>query len=418
MAHENWRLIRQLNAISFWGLKNIKVGDVLSIAIWGCKNWSSKTLKHINVFKVWKFDVNFSGKAPRPAFIFPYLQSYRPDQLAKFQAVTNLFEDKAVLTAEKKTKRINPFFVYIPIWYAQMKKINYSPIIKRGLCYKLCEAMGYAYEMELLIKKGGCDKIVCFFDVSAADNLLVQKYRQRHFDTYTLQHGIINGSYDYIEYRCSHAKYFLAWGEYTKRMAMRYGVSENKIKIVGNVNHLLEEEIDFKDRCAETAYFAVCTNGVLTRENWRSNKTLIEMANCIAKKYKLRYFLKIHPYDDRKRYIHLIDQDFCADIVEKGTDIIDVLKRVDFTICGNSTTFCDSIYYGVPSFRYIHGNDKKIDVCKGLRFGRVESLEELEKAISDRNINPAKYDRELAETRNLLFAEGNIQKKYLEAIQK
>lgn len=417
MAHENWRLIRKLNSISFWGLKNIKVGDVLSTVTWDFKNWSSETLKYIDVFKVWKFDVKFSGKAPRPAFIFSHAQSNRFDQLAKFQAVTNLFEDKAVLTAKEKMKRINPFFVYIPIWYAQMKKIGYSSIIKRGICYKLCETMGYVHEMELLIKKGCCDKIVCFFDVTAADNLLVQKYSQRHFDTYTLQHGIINGSYDYIEYRCSHAKYFLAWGEYTKRMATRYGMSENKIMIVGNVNHLLEEETDLKDRCTEPVYFAVCTNGVLTKDNWKSNKTLIEMANCIAKKYKLRYFLKIHPCDDRKRYMHLIDRDLCAEIVEKGTDIIDILKKVDFTICGNSTTFCDSIYYGIPSFRYIHSSDMRKDVCKGIRFGRVESLTELEKAITDRKKDPIKYDKELAKTRDLLFAKGNIRRNYVEAIK-
>lgn len=417
MAYENRKLIKQLNQIPFVGLKNIKVGDVLSVATWGFKNWTNEFIKCINIYTVRGFNFEVIGENPKIVFVFSHNQLNRIDQLIKFQAVTALFDNRVDIIAKQEGGAINPFLAYIPIWYVQMRHLNYSSTVKRGICYKLCETMGYVNEIEMLIRKTpGIEKIACFFDVSAVDSLLVQKYNQRNFTTYTLQHGIVNGSYDYIEYKCSHAKYMLAWGEYTKRMAMRCGVSEEKIKIVGNVSHLLESDISLQETSKKTGCFAVCTNGVLTKKDWSRNKELISMANRIAEKYKMKYFLKIHPCDDVTKYKYLINSEFCIEFVNKGTDIIEVLRRVDFTLCGNSTTFCDSIYYSVPSFRYIHDYDKKKDVCRGIKFGRVKSYDELVEKIESLREEPSDYEIEMKKVRAFLYDMGDVAHKYKAAI--
>lgn len=417
MAYENMKLIKQLNQISFFGLKGIKVGDVLSAATWEFKDWTNEFIKRINIYTVRGFDFEIIGENPDMVFVFSHNQINRIDQLLKFRAFTALFENRADIMAKQEGKAINPFLPCIPIWYCQMKKLRYSSIVKKGICYKLCEAMGYVNEIELLLKKiPNAEKIICFFDVTAVDSLLIQKYNQKQIDTYTLQHGIINGSYDYIEYKCSHAKYMLAWGEYTKKIAIHYGASEKKIKVVGNLNYFLNPETNLKLAPKQSRYFAVCTNGVLSKEDWKRNKELIAIANKIAEKYEIKYYLKIHPRDEIKKYEQLVNSNLCMKIVDLSTDIIEILEKVEFTVCGNSTTFCDSIYYGVPSFRYIRSEDRSRDVCKGIKFGRIENYEDVVISLEMLKDKSKEYEKKMMKIRNMLFEKCDVVQEYKNAI--
>lgn len=416
MAHEHTVLRKKLNRISFVGLKGIKVGDALAINTWHFQEWTKETISDFEFRMIPEYDYRTEGEHPDKAFIFSYSHVKRMDQLQKFCTVEAIFDHKAVITAQKGKLTRNRYVTLIPFWYAQMNRLDYSPVIKRGICYKLCEALGHAKTiMDLIERTPEIKKLIFFFDVLSIDNILVQMCNQRKYITYTLQHGIINGAYDYVEYKCSHAKYFLAWGEYTKWVAMKYGMQESKIRVVGSMIQLNEKEENSADREKHNC-FLVCTNGVDEKSAWNRNKEIIILANQIAEKYNMKYCLKVHPYDNVNRYRRITKAEYCKRIAAPSESVEDLLKLVDFTLCGNSTTFCDSLYHRVPAFRYIKANDAKIDVCKGIKFGRVESFKQLEKGMTAIQKERSKYMVRLMKIRNSVFQEGDIPKEYVEAI--
>lgn len=416
MAYENRKLIWELNRISFAGLQGFNVGDALSAATWGFQKWTEESVNNMKFLTLCGNDYKEVGESPEIAFVFSHVQIKRKDQLEKFQAIEKIFKNKIVITAKDEGERKNPFLLYIPIWYWQIRKLPYSSTIKKGICFILCEAAGYAFNIyNILAEKKSLKKLVCFFDVTAIDSLLIQKCNQQEIETFTLQHGIVNGSYDYIEYKCSHAKRLLAWGNYTAKMAIHFGMPKEKIRIVGNINNLLDKSV--KEKFPKNINkIIVCTNGVLTRADWNQNKHLIMMANEVASKYNLKYYLKIHPRDDQKRYYALTDKSQCLGILDINTDIMTALKDVDMALSGNSTTFCDAIYYGIPSFRYISETVANKDVCRGITFGKISSLEDLYAAIRYVKENEKEYISELNRVRDFLYQSGNIAEKYKNAI--
>lgn len=418
MARENTDLRRQLNKIQFIGLKGIKVGDALAVDTWHFRRWTREIIANFEFTSVPEYGYKAEEKKVDKVFVFPYTHMERKDQLQKFKAVEEAFDHKAVIIIHKEKSMRNPYLSFIPFWYMQMKGLKYSPVVKKGICYKLCEALGHAGAVFQIVRRmKEVNKIIFFFDVSSIENILTQFCNQQGYLTYTLQHGIINGSYDYIEYRCSHAKYFLAWGEYTKRMAMHYGMAESKIKVVGSINELAGKAEHKKIQIKDDNFFLLCTNGVINRNAWDRNREMIMLANQIASEYNMKYYLKVHPTDNADSYIRIADPKYCEKIVNKQDPIFDVLNKVRFTLCGNSTVFCDSIYCGIPAFRYITPQNKKLDVCKGIAFGRVDGYEKLKSELDIIQQEEKQYRKRLEEIKAFLFEPGDSVEKYKRVIE-
>lgn len=417
MAHENMLLRKQLNNIQFVGLKGIKVGDALAIDTWHFREWTKETISNFEFVRISQYDCRVEGEKVDKAFVFSFPYIRRKDQVQKFCAVHNLFNKKMIITAQEKRMARNPFLHLVSIWYIQMGKLSYSSTIKHGICYLLCKALGQAQLlMDQMAKVASIKKIIFFSDVMTVDSILVQMCNQRGYSTYVLQHGIINGAYDYVEYKCSHAKYFLAWGGYTKWVAQKYGMRKEKVQVVGGMDYLCEASdyvVDIKDY----KFFLVCTNGVDEKSSWDRNKEIIIFANRVAEKNHMKYYLKVHPCDNPDRYRYMIDNRYCDRIIDKSEKIDNMLKIVNFTLCGNSTTFCDSLYYKVPAFRYIADRDRSIDVCKGIEFGRVKNYEELETELGKLKENRKFYQKKAEKVRKGLFNMDNVSEKYVQAIE-
>lgn len=417
MARDNWELRKQLNSISFVGLGGIRVGDALTVDTWHFQEWTKEIVNNIETVRIYEYDYQSEGERADKVFICsaPYIN--RKDQLEKFHAVEGLFNNKIVLIAQNKKTVRNPYLRLIPIWYMQMGRLNYSSTVKHGICYLLCKALGQAHLlMSKIASVATIKKIVCFSDIITTDNILIQMCNHQGYNTYTLQHGIINGAYDYVEHKCSHANYFLAWGEYTKWVAQKYGINESKVKVVGSMDHLYNMR-DCAADAKDYKVFLVCTNGVDGKSAWNRNKKIIIFANQVAEKYQMKYYLKVHPYDNSDRYKYIIDNKYCDRVIDKSEKIDNMLKIVDFTLCGNSTTFCDSLYYKVPAFRYIADRDRSIDVCKGIEFGRVKNYEELETELDKLKENRDLYQKKAEKVRKGLFNLDNVSEKYVQAIE-
>lgn len=417
MALKHRKLIKELNKIEFLGLKGIKVGDVLAIDIWAIDMWTDVELHHFLSLRSADFSVNKSSAHPNVAFVCTTSPVTRKDQVVKFEAVTELIENKAVIVPTDAKGKKNPYLFLIPFWYMQLAKLEYSSTVKKGICYRLCEAVGSAENIfKDITRLPTVKKVLCFFDVTKIDNILVQKCNQFGLKTYTLQHGIINGCYDYIEYTCSHAQKFVAWGEYTKVLAMHYGMPEQKIEVAGNLNALIDDK-QIREGVPTLGSFLVCGNGVLNKDDWQKNCELIEMANRLAEEYGLTYCLKTHPFDEAGRYSHYVDSKLCKSICVKTTMLSEALNKADFMLCGNSTTFCDAIYEGVPVFRYIPEHSRAIDCCKGIGFGRIDDYQTLKSAYEDMNKDKEKYHKQLMRVRQFLFKAGDVSINYKRVIE-
>ena len=410
------KLRQELNSIHFWGLKGIKVGDALAMELVHFSEWTKEDISNMEFLEIREYSCEQTGKKPKTAFYFAYTHIKRPDMREKFHAVERLVDNRLVIEAQMGKIEKNPYVGLIPLWYAQLCKLKYSPVIKLGICYQLCKAAGHAWKAFLKIQEvKTVKKVVLFHDVSGMDNILTQRCNLSGYKTFTLQHGIVNGSFDYNEYKCSHAQHLLLWGAYSKKMAIKCGKPADSIHVVGNINTLLNEPVnpDYKEK---QKYFLVCTNGVVCKQNWLRNQELIRMSNAIAKKYDLQYFLKVHPYDTKNRYNQVVDKEYCQQIYDKKTGIEELLGKVRFTICGNSTTFCDSIYQNVPVFRYITESEKSIDVCKGIAFGRVEDYEALCEALESLGKDQAVYMKQLTRVKDVLFEPGDVAEKYIRSL--
>lgn len=416
------QLIKKLNTITFWGLKGIKAGDVLSTTLWHISGWTKENVCDISIRISESFTQQKSIKNPAYAFIYSHSHLNRKDHLAQFRAVENLFEDKLTIHAsEEKSNRPrwNPYILLLPIWQMQMRHLNCPNYIKKGLRRQLCRAAAYADEMLRMIKHhASVKKLIFFFDVLEIDNILVQKCNKLNYMTYTLEHGIVNGSYDYVDYKCSHAKCLLLWGEFSKQTARQCCVAESRIKLTGNLNSLLKNPtiIHTQKQVDHIHRFIVCLSGVITKGDWQKNKELIEIADFIADKYSVPYILKIHPADKMTHYLSFINQNHCTKIFDKRTSLQDLLGDVDFLLCGNSTTFGDAIYNEIPAFRYIPDKDLAVDVCRGVSWGRAGNLQNMNKLLEEMLSSPDAYMAQLLEVKRFLYGDGEPAKQYYKAI--
>ncbi|MBD5467235.1 MAG: hypothetical protein HDR21_03665 [Lachnospiraceae bacterium] len=416
------KLISQLNKISFVGLEGIKVGDVLSTALWHVSKWTKESVRNIGLCMTESFSIKKRGENPECAFLYSHSHLSRKDHLTQFQAVESLFQNKVVITAsENRTARPkwNPYILLLPIWRMQMKHLACPDYIKNGLCRRLCRSAAYAEEMFQIIKRyPSVRKLIFFFDVLEIDSILVQKCNQKSYTTYTLEHGIVNGTYDYIDYKCSNARYLLLWGEYSKQTAVQCGIAENRIILVGNINTLVKSTspIYVDKKHIQISRFIVCLAIVLTKKDWQKNKSLIEIADFLADKYNATYILKVHPSDKVTNYTSCVNPNYCKKTYDNRTRLNELFEDVDFLLCGNSTTFGDAVYCGIPAFRYIRDEDVDGDVCKGISWGKADSRQGMDALLKNMQNDPDAYMEQLRKVRRFLYGEDNPKERYYSAI--
>lgn len=416
------KLISQLNKISFVGLEGIKAGDVLSTVLWHVSKWTEDSVRNIRLCMTESFTIKKQGKNPECAFLYSHSHLNRKDHLTQFQAVEGLFKNKVVITAsENRTNgpKWNPYILLLPVWRMQMKHLACPDYIKIGLCRRLCRSAAYAAEMFRIIKRyPSVRKLIFFFDVLEIDSILVQRCNRKAYITYTLEHGIVNGTYDYIDYKCSNARFLLLWGEYSKQIARQCGIAENRIKLVGNINTLVKNTapICVDKKTVRISRFIVCLAIVLTKKDWQKNKSLIELADFLADKYNATYVLKVHPSDKITSYTSCVNPNYCKKIYDNRTRLNDLLEDVDFLLCGNSTTFGDAVYCGTPAFRYIGDEDGDVDVCKGISWGKAGSRQGMDALLKDMQNDPDAYMQQLRKVRRFLYGEDNPEERYYRAI--
>lgn len=191
-----------------------------------------------------------------------------------------------------------------------------------------------------------------FFDASCADNLATQLGKMHGAKTFTLQHGqyrILRKGFENADaesYKNFSSDMLLAWGEATRDEFVKYGIDGNRIVPVGALR-----KFSFNQRLVNivsTNVFGV----ILSGESYRkSNIGLLEIANEVAKKTDMKYFVRFHPKNRKYMYMKHIKSKWLADY---SFDINneEYVVKVQFSIIHMTGVFVEMLSLNSPIFIY------------------------------------------------------------------
>lgn len=228
---------------------------------------------------------------------------------------------------------------------------------------------------------------VVYYDVSKYDFMFVKLLKKRGIKTATLQHAAFvaprkvsspNFEFEGVELCNSTADYFLAWNSFTKEEAVKSGMPEQKIKVLG-IPKYINVTVDNKQH-KRTSCFGV----ILNAKSFDSlNRKLIQYADFVANKTGYSYYLKYHPQFHEFIYDSLPKSGKYIGSLELSKSVSDYIKLVDFTLISNSTVFIELIFMGHIVFRLQAGDEDKF---RNVPYNSFTNEEELEHLLEGENV--------------------------------
>lgn len=193
--------------------------------------------------------------------------------------------------------------------------------------------------------------VMCFFDSSPDENVLMQYFKQKNAITITNQHGQpIFRSWDYdrvnqsqiLNFKCD---YFFAKGNMQVKQFLKAGFDEKRIIPIG----VIDRQVKIKGY-RETNCFCIYLDTPGFDFSVWSNTMMIKIANEISDKSGMRYYVKPHPADNCLNYSGLIGRN-CLEIFDSKMTLIESFKHIDFAIIHASSTYVDAYLHGVRCFK-------------------------------------------------------------------
>lgn len=237
-------------------------------------------------------------------------------------------------------------------YYKKLKKIEYISFLDKIL---ICSLIARYDELREIfeVKVNEFDVIVTFCDAHPIDNLLAQIANNREKVTATLQHGqykVISKGNEIADvelYLNFISNYLFAWGQKTVDEFSKIGIDPKRILKVGalkefSYNKFIEREL----RDKENGIFGVILDADQYME---SNIELIKLANKIAKEYKIKYVVRLHPRNNLKKYKRYLLDNFVNEIIE-GVSNIEYVSKVDFSIIHLAGVYIELLSMNVPFF--------------------------------------------------------------------
>lgn len=282
-------------------------------------------------------------------------------------------------------------------WYRNLSGVYTTKIEALLLITYLFICKDYLHYLQHIIQEHNVRMIVVRYDAFYLDNFIVQFARNNKIVSATLQHGVMVArreslshrvDFSGLEFKFFTSDYFLAWNTFTKREAVKNGVDEEKVCVLGNAKCLSVKAFPYSN----TGVFGVILDGKDTSEN---NEKMVNVANSISKKINMKYRLRYHPAfrGDEYKCItneYAIVDDICISSIEE------FLKEHEFCIVSNSTLLFEIPYYGRMYYRFSEKktDDKYIDLDEP-SFYDVESFANLYTSCSlNQTVCSSKQDRE------------------------
>lgn len=234
---------------------------------------------------------------------------------------------------------------------------------------------------EEVIKSHNYKACVTFCDAHGVENIFTQLANKNGMKTATLQHGqyrILPKEYenhDIEVYENLTSDYLMAWGKVTQNEFAKVGIEKDRIILAGAIKEfsMNKKIVDHK----KLGVFGVILCGNVYE---KTNLAMIELANKIAKRYNMKYILRMHPKNNADYYINKCDKEF----LEKGIRSIENYEyaaMVDFSILHMTGVLVELLSINSPMF--IYSDEQMADIYKleGATFSCLEEFFEIYKVF-------------------------------------
>jgi hypothetical protein len=360
--------------------EGIYFNKVLAFDIW---NWANDTspfsIKHllycILSLNLKKFNT-CNGKST--TILTTYGLYDRSDHQELYYKITDKLDNRAVnnnLLYYNKKIRIQSkiIFKFTKQIFLKLRTSKFTIIEKLIIAAKF---IYYANIFAELQKHNfnGVQKYLAFCAVLNVESLLTQYLQQKGIKTFSLQHGISpisrkNNTVDSLNYENFHSDMLLCWGQYTVDEYSKYGISPDKLIVAGytKFTQLIEMKQNNK--------FKTCLVLLARRQFDYSNKKLLS----ILSKSDFNFSLKLHPSLEFEYYKRFAETNNML-IIEQNKTLLSCLdqNRFDFAIAVNTSSYYETLIYGMPCLRFYDGS---FDLMYGYKNDVFTNIEEFENSI-------------------------------------
>ena len=397
----------ELKGISLAGLQDIDMASALYFTIFDITANRKDCVSSIIRILVALFTRSIEEKAYddcEDAFVFSNSYKNRRDHNEAFDRLTGLFKSKVVI----KPGRIKLQFENIKYikrgiqWFWNLKSVL---SFGKSLYYTSMIMFGVTNAIHIvrIILNNKCKKVIVFSDMHLIDSLVVQMCNNKSIPTITLQHG----NYELDEpFVLSKSSYFLAYGEYTKNKAIKYGMDSKRIKEAG-ILKLIGKEIPqkMKEGNEPVTRIGILLSGYAFAD---SDARMVNIVTAFCKKNGIKVFVKLHPKYGTNNYKSVkwetVDHIYDSEITSE-----EFKEYIDVAIILNSTVFMEYTMMLFPTFLFVDEKDTFIPEISWCKFYDENDLKKL---ISYYENEKDEMEKRIIESRAFFSASGNITENY------
>lgn len=334
----------------------------------------------------------------------PGVQNRRKDIASLFHKISHLTENCDQLSFDYKNwknisiRRTFVLIYSIIIWYLQLHGTRLS--FRRKII--ILHELSFLFDFQRLLENLPLYKLaLVFYDANLYNNFFVQYFKHKGTKTATLQHGVMvaprpdvknNLDFKGIEFIGSISDYFLAWNEFTKHEAIKSGISEKKIKVLGVAKCIGLKPYIRSTKSQKT--LGVLLDGIYSNVN---NEKMIKVIDDFCTRHGYKYILKYHPAYKGNEFDNSMSERGSS--LPLNTTLEDLINQTGIIIVANSTALFELASLNVCFYRY--RTEREVDKFRDLRIPMFSSSEELEK-INNMEWEEIKksYDSEICVNQN------------------
>lgn len=337
--------------------KGYRLSELLSFQF-ACYSYGMLHFPSITFKKIIKnfFNVKTLGELEEVfchnGFIFSHADLTRNDYIELVDKSSAFLKGSKTFRYKKQRNNNYNLYLIIKSIYQAFKYLGNDFTVKEKLYWVQCivETKLNIKYVESVVKKSKIKGFVAFNSSINQDSILCLVCNKYKIPSYSLQHGFYlyyekNIPIDVINYENITANKLLCWGKSTIENILMFGVSKEKLLIVGNPRMTNLENVELKK--TDFKKVIVLMGRYIHHD---SNLELLKLLQEVASKTEIDIYLKLHPSLEQMKLDKFYN--FGFKLIAANDKLSDVLPDFDFAIANNTSAYFDAKMNGLLCIRY------------------------------------------------------------------
>lgn len=351
--YNTYRILRKRFRIRYRGFR---LEEILTFQIW---LWLRDRVYNTHYEKDYERALDLSFLEGNNSDFVMFYDIDREDHRLTFHNIStyvkdhyNVIDKAYSLKCKKYVSKRNKYYAIIRTKIA-LCGIDFPEEMKKAIAAHFCLILNTIDNLKNLNIKP-VRRYVAYSAVHPWENLIGQYYQLYGGEFYGLSHGCLpkftkNIPIDCINYENLNVDKCLVWGQMTKDAYISYGIPEQKLAVAGYAKKADIREIKSKNDMKK------CFVLLARVEFDNSNRHLLKLLSSLSDEYS--FCIKLHPSLDFDSYREIADES-AFHIIDKSVMLLDCIDidKYDFAIAVNSTTYYESLIYGLPCLRFEDAN--------------------------------------------------------------